>query len=456
MKGLSLLDFPELHLGNKKRNARFVSIINNVVSNPSGSIPQHSNGLYEAKATYNLLGNKQVKLSSIESAVQSHGSSQLADLKKVLVIHDFCFISYNGLKETKNLGYLNTKDSRGIISYNSIAVRTDGLPLSLLYQKTFNRAIEDYGKSADRNAKEFEDKESYHWHKGITATNSSLKSDTHRIHISDRESDIYDLFFFGGEPNCDLLLRSIHDRKLDNNDYLWQHLEQTISMGEVRIPIPKNRTAQLEEITVSIKFKKVTITRPSNSKSKLESVQLTAILLQQVSPQLEWQKELVEWKLLTSLEVLNLVDALQCVKWYCFRWLIERFHFVLKSGTKIEKLQLEEAKRLQKAIHIYSIAAMQLMKLTYLARITPEVSCELVLTREQWMVLYMLTFKNKNMQLPIEPPTMEEAVKWIGKMGGHLGRKSDGMPGLEVIWRGYRKLMTSMEVYYVMTKVNSG
>ena len=68
----------------------------------------------------------------------------------------------------------------------------------------------------------------------------------------------------------------------------------------------------------------------------------------------------------------------------------------------------------------------------------------------------MLTFKNKNVPLPIEPPTMEEAVKWIGKMGGHLGRKSDGMPGLEVIWRGYRKLMTSMELYNVMTKVNSG
>lgn len=454
MERLTISDFSGLQLGNILREARFVKIINNVIAKPSGSIPQQCDGWYETKATYNFLGNNQVKLKNIETAIQSYGRSQLKDMEKVLIAHDFCLISYKGLKATKNLGYLSKKDSLGIISYNSIAISPSGTPLSLVYQETFTRPIEEHGKAKDCNRQKFEDKESYYWYKGMTTVNKSLGSDMHRIHIADRESDIYELFFVGEEEKSDLLLRSTYDRKLDSNDYLWQHLDNTTSIAEVEIKIPEAHTTKRVEITVSIKFKRVTILRPARSKSKRESVELTAILLQQVSPKEDWQQEIVEWRLLTSLEVLNLADALQCVEWYCYRWLIERFHFVLKSGTEIEKLQLEEAKGLQRAIHLYSIAAMELMKLTYLARATPEASCELVLTKEQWMVLYMLTFKSNG--LPTEPPTMEDAARWIGRLGGHLGRKSDGFPGLKVIWRGYRKLMTAVEVYEIMPKVKSG
>lgn len=35
------------------------------------------------------------------------------------------------------------------------------------------------------------------------------------------------------------------------------------------------------------------------------------------------------------------------VQWYCYRWLIERYHYVLKSGCGIEKLQLETVQRLE-------------------------------------------------------------------------------------------------------------
>lgn len=454
MEGLSISQFPGLQLGNVCRNSRFVKIINNIVANPSGSIPQHSNGWSETKSSYAFLANKQVKLKNLESAIQSYGKHQLRDMKKVLIAHDFCQISYPTLKGTAGLGYLSTKESLGIVSYNSLAISPSGTPLSLVYQETFTRTIENYGKSNNRHTKKYEDKESYYWYKGMDALNKSLDVDTHKIHIADREADIYELFFIGESVNSDLLIRSTYDRKLDSNDYLWQHLESKSSNAEVIIKIPEAHTTNKVEITVSIKYEKVTILKPANNKSKRESIELTAILLQQVSPKQEWQKELVEWKLLTSLEILELADALQCVEWYCYRWLIERFHFVLKSGTEIEKLQLEEVKRLQRAIHLYSIAAMEIMKLTYLARATPEESCELVLTKEQWAVLYMLRLKTN--KLPNDPPTVGEVVKWIGGLGGHLGRKSDGPPGLKVIWRGYRKLMTAVELYKILPIPKTG
>jgi len=32
--------------------------------------------------------------------------------------------------------------------------------------------------------------------------------------------------------------------------------------------------------------------------------------------------------------------------------------------------------------------------------------------------------------------TIGQAVLWIGRLGGHLNRKRDGMPGVRTLWRG--------------------
>ncbi|GCA73185.1 hypothetical protein MiYa_04744 [Microcystis aeruginosa NIES-2519] len=43
------------------------------------------------------------------------------------------------------------------------------------------------------------------------------------------------------------------------------------------------------------------------------------------------------------------------MRWYSYRWLIERYHFVLKSGCGLEKLQLETGRRIEMALATYSI-----------------------------------------------------------------------------------------------------
>jgi hypothetical protein len=55
------------------------------------------------------------------------------------------------------------------------------------------------------------------------------------------------------------------------------------------------------------------------------------------------QEHNLDWKLLTSLPVDTVQEAQQIVYYYHLRWLIERFHFVLKSGCKVEELQLQES-----------------------------------------------------------------------------------------------------------------
>lgn len=88
-----------------------------------------------------------------------------------------------------------TKEGRGILCCSSIAANTEGLPLSLLYQHTWIRPLEELGKSAKRKTCNFEDKESYRWHEGMTEVNNLLGNTVHKIHIADREADVYELFF---------------------------------------------------------------------------------------------------------------------------------------------------------------------------------------------------------------------------------------------------------------------
>jgi hypothetical protein len=371
----------------------------------------------------------------------------------VLIAHDFCQISYND-RAADGLGYLAHADGRGIITYNSIAVSPDGIPLSLLYQHSFVRPPEELGKSKKRKELAFEDKESYHWYKGITGVNELLGKQTHKIHIADREADIYELFFCSYEENVDLLIRAKHNRKLNNKSLLWDTVGAQPVAAKTILEIPDKTGRKRVGIEVEIRYHGIEILRPEQSTNQYASVSMAAIELKQISAKQDWQEELLHWKLLTTLPVNTVAEALQCVKWYCYRWLIERFHYVLKSGTQIEGLQLQKATSLQKAIHIYSISAMRIMQLVYTSRQIPNVSCELVMTKEQWIVLYMLIHKSP--KIPESPPSLAEAVRWIGKMGGHLGRKSDGPPGLKAVWTGYRRLIDAVSSYQIIHLQNLG
>src|SRR5580698_2344017 len=139
MHQIAVKDFPELDLGDIRRNERFVSIINNISSNPGSSIPLQNNSWYSTKATYEFYKNEDVSISALQQVIASYGCSQVEG-EQVLIAHDFCQISYNDSSAT-GLGYLANREGRGIITYNSIAISNDGIPLSLLYQHSFIRPI---------------------------------------------------------------------------------------------------------------------------------------------------------------------------------------------------------------------------------------------------------------------------------------------------------------------------
>ncbi len=76
-------------------------------------------------------------------------------------------------------------------------------------------------------------------------------------------------------------------------------------------------------------------------------------------PELKDNEEPLKWLLLTltSIPLKNIEEVIRVVNIYRTRWIIERFHYTLKSGCTVEKLQLEERQRLDVAVAIYNVVA---------------------------------------------------------------------------------------------------
>ena len=87
--------------------------------------------------------------------------------------------------------------------------------------------------------------------------------------------------------------------------------------------------------------------------------------------------------------------------------------------------------------------------MTYVNRLDPEQSCENILAPHEWTALCCKIKKtSKSIK---KAPTIREAVRMIASLGGFLGRKNDGEPGMTTIWRGWQKLTELSKLWLVMS-----
>ena len=135
------------------------------------------------------------------------------------------------------------------------------------------------------------------------------------------------------------------------------------------------------------------------------------------------------------------------LQWYACRWGIEVFHKILKSGCAIDRRQLEDLDHLQRCLTLYSVIAWRVFYATLLGRVSPALPCTTLLEESEWQALY--GHVQQTTVLPTQPPTLAQAVRWIAQLGGYLGRKSDGPPGVTVLWRGLQRLIDLTAMYHV-------
>jgi hypothetical protein len=318
-----------------------------------------------------------------------------------------------------------------------MAVSQTGVPLGILKQKQWVRLLEEFGKKKDRKKKPTEAKESFRWVEFQDTINVEIPAEKTVIHITDREGDEFDFLQAPRGENQHILLRCAQDRCIDNElNKIKAALENEKPCGIYHVEVGRKNGHLPRNAELTAKYLKVKILPPAyRSSEKLEPVELTAIKVYEANPTDEFKNEAIEWYLLTTLPVESLEEVEQCVKFYALRWLIERYHYTLKSGCRVEELQLETAGRLENAIAIFSIVAWFILYLTYLARIEPEVDARAAFTDDEIKAL-KLKFKDKIKKNGNLPLTIRQAVIFVASIGGFMARKSDGMPGVKTLWRG--------------------
>lgn len=125
--------------------------------------------------------------------------------------------------------------------------------------------------------------------------------------------------------------------------------------------------------------------------------------------------------------------------YYRLRWVMERWHLVLKQGLQLERLQFDTFQRLLQAIALLSIVAWQLLWLKQLAEQSPQLEAEQVFEPRQVQVLEQQTKKKKL--------SVKVALIAIAALAGFTPSKKQPLPGEKTIWIGWNIFSSMCQGY---------
>lgn len=459
MQTWAAVEMRTLALGDQRRVRRCVQVLDALAARPEASVPQACGSWAATKGTYRFWDSAFVSADAIRAAHRDATvgriirRERIGDRPRVLVLQDTTSLDLTHHPAIEDVGPLAHPAHSGVWVHSEFAASLSGVPLGLLAQQVWARDAEAVGSRHTRRARPTDEKESQKWLTGLAATEAALPEDVGIITVADREADVYDLFAAPRRAGSELLIRAVQNRAVTSEaGYLWETIETAPVVGTTEVTVSRRPDHPARTARLSVRVAATAIQPPRHhpQRRQQQPIPVSVILAEEVDAPDGVTP--VRWLLVTTLAVLTRDEAVQCLDWYALRWLIERYHYVLKSGCGIEQLQLGTAERLERALATYSVVAWRLLFLTYQARATPEVPCTVVLTTSEWQALWLAHVGTAHgTAVPDRPPTLGEAVSWIAQLGGHLARRHDGPPGVKTLWRGWQRLMDLTAMYELLT-----
>jgi hypothetical protein len=144
--------------------------------------------------------------------------------------------------------------------------------------------------------------------------------------------------------------------------------------------------------------------------------------------------EPLDWLLLSSLPASSLDELKDRRDWYACRWMLEVFHDIEKNGCREEDRRLETVTRLETGLAILSLVAVRIFQLRSALDHQPEAAAAMVATADEIAVIRQVVGHTAG------EFTVRDFVRGVARLGGFLGRKGDGQPGVRTLWRGYHRL----------------
>lgn len=436
-----------IDLGDKRLNRRSKRIIEALAANPEASVNAACDGWSETLAAYRFFNNESVSPKQILQPHQEATQCRMREHPVVLIVQDTTELDYTS-HPPDDARCLNLVSRFGLYLHVHLAVTPDKLCLGVVGTEVFDRAPESLGQANQRKTLPIEEKESFRWLQGYRLARQVAAEcpETQIISVADREADIYDIFVDAEQQpgsRVDYIIRAQEDRStlerdLEAGPKAYRKVRdevscskllstRTIELSQTPKRAARQATLEIRAITVQVK--------PPHARAHLPSVIHNVVLVQEVGGPGDGTD--VSWLLITTLAIETVADIVRIIDYYVARWAVEIYFRTLKTGCRVEDIQLETTQRLKNCLAFYQIIAWRVLYLTYLNRTSPTLPCIAVFAESEWKSVWRVVTKRP---LPKEPPLLSEMMQMLSQLGGYNNRATEVPTGPQPIWIGLRRM----------------
>jgi len=433
---------------------------------PGRSIPKLCGSPYAVKATYNLFQHEEATPDNIQAGHRAVVLQEMRQPGVYLLLEDTTELSWSGKQAIAGLGPIGNSAAglQGFFLHTVLGVRWQDAPPT----NSTRRPVEVLGlgdqqyyvRTPCRRPRESSqerlkrDRESQVWPQASQRVGRA-PAGVRWIRVADREADIYEYLVSCQELGHGFVIRAAKDRALSHPETgkragrLFAAARSPVPLGEFTLELRQRPTHPARTAHLCVSATAVTLRapwRPGYGRSGKPPIPCTAVRVWDVAAPDATDR--LEWLLLCDAKVADFAQARACALQYATRWVIEEYHKALKTGLGAERLQLENAERLFAAIAIMSVVALRLIELRERLRRHPDAEA----AQSGLSLLELEVLRHKSGR-PLR--TVREVALAIGRLGGHLNRTRDGLPGWQTLWHGMNTLYALVEGVLIAQRLQS-
>lgn len=444
MPSLGSKTFAAVDLGDQRRTERLIASAAQIAAHPEKAFTQIFDW-NELRGFYRLCHQQTATLPTLQGPHWQQTRQAMGQQPLVLILHDTTELDFTSHRALQGTGPIGDGRGRGFLQHNSLAiVPAPKQVLGLAYQQLYRR--EKAPKNEHAATRKRRKRESQLWLRGIEATGRPPEG-CRWVDVGDRGADIYEAMVAAQTQGHDFLFRVTQNRKV------WATPEHTelvslrtyacslASQGRDTVDIPGRGGRAARQAEVELAATRVWIPAPHGTLQRWEQPVVAAWVVRIWEAQPPPGVEAVEWILVTSVPTDTLAELRERRDWYGCRWLIEVFHDIEKNGCSEEDRRFNKAERQEACLAILSVVAVRVYQLRTALECQPDAPAVQVATTDEIQVLQRVLGQ------PRGPWTVKEFVHGVARLGGFVGRKGDGNPGVKTLWRGYQRLQDMLLGY---------
>lgn len=430
-------------LGDKRRTRRAVQLGAVLAQQPAASLPSQTQSWSELKAAYRLLQEGDVTHSALSRPHWELTREKALNCGAgvVLYIQDTTELDYTQHQRTSGLGRIGDDQGRGLLAHSCLAVvpsETTPQILGMAAQSVWTRPAQPFKGHETRAQRAARDKESDVWAEVVEQIGAAPAGGSQFVSVGDRASDIFSYVRRARATAWHVLLRVTQNRVITRPDgrpdKLLDYVRRLPATARQRVELRGRDGKPKRRVEFQVADSEVLLCAPQTGPERKPPPIRGWVV--RCWAEAEIEGEAIEWVLFTTLAVKEERANLEVVQWYSHRWVIEEYHKCLKTGCAIEQRQLQSAEGLKRLLGFLAIVAIRLLQLREMSRREPDAKA----TTQVEELLVRVVLQKLGLRGEADHITLREFWRGVARLGGFIGRKSDGDPGWQTLWRGWQRL----------------